>query len=226
MQDAVTQEVVSMQILTRFKKLLPSGLRKRTKDLKLKNISENSDTNYIHIHEDDYGMCYLFPLIKTPHFAEDVQKLEIQSTQNSQTGDEGWLELGKVSLPTVNYYDTDLNLDRVKEIAAKHMPPISNFYSTASSGFDLEKHDPYGSYETDVNCFGFQGGCYLLIKVSDEGHITDVFFDFGGEGTEKLIDCIKELNKVNPLMIIDEMKDIVGVVSDKVFLRRYFGSYH
>jgi hypothetical protein len=177
----------------------------------------------IHIHEDDWGMRNLYPVGAFFEARADLARSAEASERNRDPGGVGWTDVHVIGAPSIDYSDVRLELGAVADALGSIMPRVKRFTATAMAGFTLNERDPWGSYQEDAYCYGFDQGCF--IKIEPEGDLVkQVWFECRTEDSERLSALARAILAIDALaesVIADYWVDRVGRVRDPAFLDVY-----
>jgi len=178
----------------------------------------------IHIHEDDWGMRSLVPLAAFAEIQQDIAKAQEASAKNAAPNGGGWTDMYIARPPSIDYSAIPLRLNDAVEVLAKHFPRIPKFTATASAGFSSDVRDPYGSYETEAQCYGTGSSCFIKLEHRD-AVVNSIWFEGRTnkhEDISRLREAVIALNAIVPSVIADYWLSASGVISDRDFMDRYF----
>src|SRR5262245_13995328 len=109
-------------------------------------------------------MRNVYPAIAWEHARGDIAKAAVASERNRVPGGIGWTDMYIIQPPQADFTKVPLALAPVCGALAPLMPRVSRFYATASAGFGATARDPYGSYDNNAVCFGFDAACFVKIE--------------------------------------------------------------
>lgn len=192
-------------------------------------FKKNNDyitTPLIHIHEDDCGMRSLYPLSAWDQVADDIDSAIEHAEKHADPNTGFSNEVRMIQAPKVDYSSTGLRVEQLKANLKDHMPVVPRFYATTGIVMETGKRDPYGIYEENAACFGFDEQCYL--KVEHDG-VTVKCIWFEADTTDPtrlsaLKASLLEVEKLVPSVIADYWLYTYGPISDDQFLTEYFGA--
>jgi hypothetical protein len=176
----------------------------------------------IHIHEDDWGMRCLHPLAAAAEVTDEIRVARAAGEANRAPDGAGWTDVHIIQQPQRDYAAIGLTLDQAAAALAPVLPRIRRFAATAMAGFGAGAHDPYGSYEQDAHCYGFDAGCF--IKVDGDELVRQIWFNAETDDAarlEKLRQAIVAIDRLVPSIIADYWLDRTGKVGDSAFLHEY-----
>lgn len=183
-----------------------------------------ADGPTIHIHEDDWGLRYLYPEAAF-HDAEKDMKAASDFAEAHRARDGiGWTDIYLTEPPKLSYADLGVTANEMIDELAARLPRAREFRATCMAGIsNPDKKDPWGSYETDPHAYGFSHDCFIKIELH-EGAIHSIWFEADGEGDqqEALIAAIMAIHARCPSIILDYMRDEAGKLSDAEFVSAYF----
>jgi hypothetical protein len=178
----------------------------------------------IHIHEDDWAMRSLVPLAALAEARSDVAKAKDAGARNADPNGLGWTDMHIAQRPSVDYATIPLRLDDAAALLAQHFPRILNFTATASAGFSSDARDPYGTYETEAQCYGADASCF--IKLEHEGGVVHgIWFEAGTgrhEDLSRLRAALVALDTIVPSAIVDYWISASGAIGNRAFMDQYF----
>jgi hypothetical protein len=177
----------------------------------------------IHIHEDDWGMRSLHPAAAWSEVAADLDESIAAAARNRAPGGVGYTAVHVISRPSLDYRSTDLRLDKITEVLSGVMPRVTTFIATASAGFDRSSHDPWGVYDHDAFCFGFDASCYIKLE-RDGDRVTEIWFGVETSDPGKLGALRRAFEAIDGLaesMLVDYFADTAGRIRDRDFMAAY-----
>lgn len=178
----------------------------------------------IHIHEDDWGMRSVIPLAALREASTDMVRSIEAAKRNHAPDGVGWTDVHVIAEPSTDFAATDLRLADASAALGSLMPRIRKFTATATAGFDTTKRDPWGSYEEDAHCYGFDATCY--IKLEPEGDLVKtIWFECRTTEPERLSALRRALVAIDALVpsaIADYWLHGAGAIADPAFLDTYF----
>jgi hypothetical protein len=178
----------------------------------------------IHIHEDDWGMRNLYPLNALPEVADDVRKAEEAGIRHRAPDGVGWTDVHVIQQPSTSYSSCGLRVSDAAAALEPLMPRVQKFAATASAGFASNVRDPWGNYETDAHCYGFDASCFLKLDTDGE-LVKSIWFECTTEDSERIAALragILAIDALVPSAIADYWNDMAGKVQDSQFIERYF----
>lgn len=174
----------------------------------------------IRIHEDDWGLRNLYPLVSGTEILGDM-KAAAAGERNLAPSGAGWTDVHVIEKPSIGYAELGLLLADAAVALGRIMPRVHRFYS---DGFRQEL-DPNGSYDDDAWCFGLGRGCF--IKLDIQGDLVDaIWFDLWSNDPnciDAMRRSIEAIEGLIPSVVADYRKDAFGRAGDAAFLDRYFG---
>jgi hypothetical protein len=178
----------------------------------------------IHIHEDDWSMRNVYPVEALPDVTSDVAKSAAAGERNRAPDGVGWTDVHVIEPPDIDYLAVELSLAGVASALEAIMPRIRRFNATATAGFDAKVRDPWGTYEEDAYCFGFDRDCFLKLEpVGDR--IKFIWFECRTKEPERLAalrQALVALDGFAPSTLADYWLNVAGAIHDSAFLDRYF----
>ena len=153
----------------------------------------------------------------------DVKRAADAAEQNRAPTGEGWTDIHLIDEPSIDYADVRLELSSVADALVGIMPRVKRFSATAMGGFGLNAHDPWGSYEEDAYCYGFDQTCFIKIDPAD-GMVKQVWFECHAVNADRLSALARAMLAVDALAelaIADYWLDRVGRIRDTAFLSSY-----
>ena len=178
----------------------------------------------IHIHEDDWGMRSVIPLGALPEASADMTRSIEAAKRNRAPDGVGWTDVHVIAEPATDFAAAGLSLAAASAALAALMPRIRKFTATATAGFDTTRRDPWGSYEEDAHCYGFDDTCY--VKLESEGDLVKtIWFECRTDEPEKLAALRRAFVAIDALVpsaITDYWLHGTGAIADATFLDRYF----
>ena len=178
----------------------------------------------IHIHEDDWGLRNLYPVAALGAAAADVDEAARSGRENIVPDGIGWTNVHVIRAPSVDFTSTGLSVATLGLRLQAIMPRIRRFVATATAGFSGDRRDPYGSYDDDAWCFGFDAGCFLKLEISGD-LVRHVWFEARPAGPQQLAALRRAIETVDAqaeAVIADYVEDAAGRVRDAAFMDRYF----
>ena len=175
----------------------------------------------ITIHEDDWGMRNLHPLAGLAQVEADMAASDAASEANFDGV--GWSDMHAIRPPAATFADEGLTLAAAAAALAGFMPRVMQF-NASMYGLMNKDSDPYGSYETDAWCFGFDRDCFVKIEPSGD-LVGSIWFEAATGDEEQLNILFKALEAIHalaPCCIADYWAHAAGSVGDDDFLDRYF----
>jgi hypothetical protein len=177
----------------------------------------------IHIHEDDCAMRALLPAAAQRAASDDIA-LAVEASVRNQAAGGGWTDTHIIAEPQLSFHDAGLVLADVDATLSAIMPRVRRFTATASAGFNPGTIDPFGSYETNAYCYGYDAGCYIKID-TDQQKLTQIWFECRTTDDEQRLALRRGLEAIDALAaaaIADYWLNCAGAVRDRAFLDRYF----
>ena len=177
----------------------------------------------IHIHEDDWGMRNLYPVGAFFKARTDVERAADAADANRAPDGVGFTDIHVISSPSIDYSDVGLELTAVADALGIILPRVKKFTATATAGFDPNVRDPWGSYEDDAYCYGFDQTCFIKIDPAD-GLVKQIWFECREAVPAKLSAfsrAIQTIDAIAESVIADYWLDRVGRVRDSTFLNTY-----
>ena len=175
----------------------------------------------IHIHEDNCGMRNLYPVGAFSEARADLARSAEAAERNRAPDGGGWTDIHVISAPSIDYSDVPLELGAAADALGNIMPRVRRFTATALSGFD--SHDPWGSYEEDAYCYGFNRRCFIKIEPAG-GLVKRIWFECHTKNPEELSALARAILAIDALaesVIADYWVDRIGRVRDQAFLKSY-----
>jgi hypothetical protein len=189
-------------------------------------VSSHPPVDLIHIHEDDWGMRNLYPVAAWAEADADLTESIEASQRNRAPGGMGWTDMHVIQPPKMTFRDVGLDLAQVITALEALMPRVGRFNATIGAAIGSNKRDPFGSYQDDPVCFGFDAACFIKIDVAENG-IHAIWFERREKDKAKLDALragIEAIDRLAPSLIADYWFDALGSVSDKAFMDAYFGT--
>ena len=108
------------------------------------------------------------------------------------------------------------------------MPRVRRFYAGTFASIGRAKRDPFGSYEEDTWCFGFDHRCYLKLEIKGD-YVERIWFDLGHAHPAQaaaLRRAIEAIDRLVPSLVADYFLDVVVPAGDAEQLDRYFAEFN
>lgn len=187
-----------------------------------------SEGPLIHIHEDDWGMRNLYPAAALGH-AEADMAAGLEHARKAFDGI-GYSSMYVIKAPDITFADVGLEAAAIETALSPLMPRVRQFHATIWHFLDPStprgERDPYGAYEDDALCFGFDAGCFIKIDCR-EGAVRSIWFEARGAPRpemERLKAGLLALQALTPCAIADYWLDETGPLSDPAFAAHYFAA--
>lgn len=181
----------------------------------------------IHIHEDDWGMWSLYPIAAEPEVERDLAESIAASEKKLHPSGFGWTAIHMIAEPSVDYRELNLLLADAAEKLSAIMPRVKRFAATIGAHIGTLEKDPYGSYENDAWCFGFDAKCF--IKLEPEGDfVKGIWYDFTSsdpQAEQAMRHAFDVVNGLVPSLLVDYHQDAQGPLGDPEFLDHYFAEH-
>jgi hypothetical protein len=177
----------------------------------------------IHIHEDDWGMRNLYPVGALFEATADIGRVVKAGEQNRAADGVGWTDLYQIRQPSIDYTDVGLELTAMTGALTSILPRVRRFAATAMSGFGSGSRDPYGHYDDDAYCFGFDHACFIKLEPAGD-LVKQVWFECSSPTPERrasFIQAIRAIDAPAESAIADYWMDCAGRVRDAAFLDAY-----
>lgn len=190
----------------------------------MRKMSGGPKAPVIHIHEDYWMMRSLQPKAAWEHVADDIDEALEHAQKNADPVTGYPNAIRAIEPPSIDYRSTGLKVSVLKEALAPHMPFVSRFYATVGIVMETGKKDPYGSYEEDAVCFGFDQHCYVKVEVDGDA-VTHIWFEADTPDQERLAalrQCFNEIDALAPSVIADYWHHTYGPLAAADFLDEYF----
>jgi hypothetical protein len=200
-----------------------SWLRRLGATKALAPSAENTE-GLIHIHEDDWGMRNLYPLIARAEVSADIETAVAAAEKNRDPSGLGWTDMHVIKPPSGTYVEAGLLLSDAAGALEPFMPRVRRFYASTFASMGKATRDRLGSYEEDAWCFGFSRRCYVKLEPKAE-HVERIWFDLGRDTPEHagaLRRALEAIDRLTPSLIADYFLDVVAPVSDAASMDRYF----
>jgi len=129
--------------------------------------------------------------------------------------------------PSKTYVDAGLLLSDAAAALQGIMPRVRRFYAGTFASIGRERRDPFGSYEEDAWCFGFDEGCYLKLEPNGD-HVERIWFNLGHappEHAAALRRAIEAIERLAASIVVDYFLDAAVPVGDAGQLDRYFAVF-
>lgn len=178
----------------------------------------------IHIHEDDCAMRNLYPLETLAELSADVEQAREAGERNRAPDGAGWTDVHVIKPPSKDYAGMGLRVENAAAALEGLMPRVRRFTATASAGFDPGVQDPYGTYELDAHCYGFDEECFLKLDTGGDC-VKTIWFECRTSDDMRrgaLRRAIEAIDALVPSAIADYWNDMAGAVRDAQFLDKYF----
>ncbi|MDT3376632.1 hypothetical protein RNI52_04760 [Labrys neptuniae] len=175
----------------------------------------------IHIHEDDWGMRSLHPLMALAHYRTDLDKAAQHAVHHAAPGGTGWTDVHVIANAPEEQAQFATLTPEAFGAALAFLPRVMQFNATASAGF--EKHDEWGYYNSEALCFGHDADFYLICT-HDAGVIREIFFELSSPDEVRLgffREALSRLNAIEPLCLVDYWTDTVLDAADEEALDAY-----
>lgn len=169
-------------------------------------------------------MRTLVPMAALEEAARDVEKARLAGEANADPNGLGWTDVYIAQSPSIDYSEIPLSLNDAANVLSGHFPRIRDFVATASAGFSSKEKDPYGSYESDAQCYGTGADCFVKLEHKD-GIVRQIWFECRTKEQSdvlRLRDALVAINATVASAIIDYWLDAAGAISNTEFLNRYF----
>lgn len=180
----------------------------------------------IHVHEDDWGMRNLYPLIARTEVEGDIRDAAEAAERNRDPSGFGWTNVYVTKPPSQNYADVGLKLTEAESVLSPILPRVRRFNATISSAIGSAERDPYGSYDDDAWSFGLGAHCYLKLDAKGE-LVSNIWFDVNTDDPDavaRLRKAIEAIDKCVSSVIADYYLDFSGAVSQPGVLDNYFAT--
>jgi hypothetical protein len=177
----------------------------------------------IHIHEDDWGMRNLYPVGSLFEASADIGRAAQAGEQNRAPDGVGWTDLYQIRQPSIDYTDVRLALAATASALTAVLPRVRKFAATAMSGFNSGSRDPYGHYDEDAYCFGFDHTCFIKLEPAGD-LVKQIWFECSSPTPERLASLRQAVTVIDALAesaIADYWMDCAGRVRDAAFLDAY-----
>ena len=181
----------------------------------------------IHIHEDNWGMRNLHPLASQSEALADVRDAIAAGEKNRDPSGLGWTDVHVIKPPSMTYVDTGLLLSDAAAALQEIMPRVRRFYAGTFASVGSAKRDPFGSYEENAWCFGFDAGCYLKLEPKGD-YVERIWFDLDRAQPEHAVAlrrAVEAIDRLVPSLIADYFLDVVVPAGDARQLDRYFAAF-
>lgn len=177
----------------------------------------------IAIHEDDWGMRNLWPALTGEHAVREMGESIAAAERNRDPSGFGWTAMHEIQSPDVTFRDIGLTAAAAEAAIDGIMPRVRWFSATVGLSIGQAEKDPWGSYEEDALCFGFDRSCFIKLDCQD-GMVVHIWFEATGDATQlaALRAAIEAVDRISPAVIADFWIKAVGPVSDTYFMDRYF----
>ncbi|MEJ0022849.1 MAG: hypothetical protein WDN76_04990 [Alphaproteobacteria bacterium] len=169
-------------------------------------------------------MRSLVPLAAFAEVQQDVERAQTEGAKNAAPSGLGWSDIYLARPPTIDYSAIPLRLRDAAALLEKWFPRILNFTATASAGFSPGVRDPYGSYETDAQCYGTGASCFIKLE-HKESVVHGIWFEGQTDNREdmsRLRHGLMALDAIVPSAIADYWLSTSGAIGDQAFMDRYF----
>lgn len=183
--------------------------------------------NAIHIHEDDWGMRNLYPLAAQSEALADLRDAIAASEKNRDPSGFGWTDMHVIKPPSMTYVDAGLLLSDAAAALQGIIPRVRRFYAGTFSSIGSTQRDPFGSYEEDAWCFGFNQRCYLKLDPKGD-HVERIWFNLGRVDPAQaaaLRRAIEAIDRLVPSIIADYFLDVAVPAGSSEQLDRYFAEF-
>jgi hypothetical protein len=178
----------------------------------------------IHIHEDDWGMRNLYPLVTQAEVSADMDAAIAAGRKNRDPSGFGWSDVHVIKPPSTSYIEAGLLLSDGAAALAPIMPRVRHFYASILSMIGRGERDPLGSYDDDAWCFGFSRQCYVKLDVKGE-YVERIWFDLRSDAPEHAIalrGAMEAIDRLVPSLVADYFMEAAAPVADAELLDRYF----
>lgn len=169
-------------------------------------------------------MRNLYPLDALPEASADVTQAREAGERNRAPDGAGWTDVHVIRPPSKDYSAMNLLVADATAALDGLMPRVRRFIATASVGFDPGAEDPYGSYEADAHCWGFDAECFLKLETAGE-YVKGAWFECLTEDDAQRQALRRAIEAIDSLVlsaIADYWNNRTGAVRDKRFLDEYF----
>lgn len=188
-----------------------------------RRLLEGELIDTIHIHEDDWGMRNLYPLSALTEAMRDITRAAEAGEKNRAPDGVGWMDVHVIGKSSVDYSSVPLPLAAITSAVEPLMPRVRRFTATAVAGFTAGAHDPYGTYQTDAYCFGFNADCFVKIEPAGDT-VKSIWFECRTDDPQRietLRKCFLRIDALAPSIIVDYWLDAAGRIADAEFLDAY-----
>lgn len=159
-----------------------------------------------------------------PEAAADVRGGGGSGPKNRAPDGLGWTNVHLIQPPSTGYSKFGLRVTDAASVLEPSLPRVQEFIATASAGFDRSIRDPWGRYDHNAYCFGFDAACFLKLEVARE-LVEHIWFECRTREAAKvaaLRQAMVAIDALVPSAIADYWNDMAGAVQDSAFLDQYF----
>jgi hypothetical protein len=178
----------------------------------------------IHIHEDDWGMRNLYPIVARSEVANDLDAAREAGERNRDPSGIGWTAVYLTRPPSTDYREAGLTLAAAAAALEPIMPRVKALLRNGLRCVWPRDARSLGSYEEEAWCFGRGEHCYIKLDVKDD-LVERIWFDLSSSDpadTAALRLSIEAIDQLAPSLIADYCLDAGGLVADPDFLNGYF----
>lgn len=98
----------------------------------------------IHIHEDDWGMCNLYPVGALFEARAEVTRAADAADRSRAPDGGGFIGMHVINGPSIDYADIGLGLGVLADALGSIVPRVKRFTATAMAGFEPNTRDGCG----------------------------------------------------------------------------------
>jgi hypothetical protein len=139
----------------------------------------------------------------------------------------GWTAMHMIAEPSMDYRELDLPLGEVAEKLSAIMPRVKRFAATIGAHIGTLEKDPYGSYESDAWCFGFDASCFIKLE-ADGDFVNSIWYDFTSsdpQAEQAMRQAFSVVDSLIPSVLVDYHQHAHGPLGDRAFIDHYFAEH-
>ena len=169
-------------------------------------------------------MRNLYPLPALPGASADVRAAAEAGERNRAPDGARWTDVHLIQQLSTDYAATGLTLSAAAAVLEPLLPRVPRFNSTASAGFAEGPEDPWGTYEQQAWCYGFDEDCFVKLEPAGE-LVKQIWFECRTREQARgaaLRSAVLAIDGLVPSAIADYWIDMAGPVHYPAFLDSYF----
>ena len=178
----------------------------------------------IHIHEDEWGIRSLYPLVARAEVRADIDEAVAAGVRNRDPQGYGWQDIHMIDPPAATYADSGLLLSAAAAALSPIMPRVRHFRATVLDAIGSGTRDPYGSYEDDAWCFGLGDHCYIKLEVEGQ-FVRSIWYDLSStdpEDADRLRNAMEAIDAMVPSLLADYHLNTMVPIANGSLLSEYF----